>query len=561
MFQSFRMSMTWLHTWFGLMLGFVLMAAFFFGSLSVFDREIDRWAIPQTRFEPQPMPSFDRMLKPVFEKIVPHEDELAAAKDRVGGPLPNHLPLMTWSVYTTHRDPVLSMYAEFAVTNNPNDPADHVHGYVTLDPRNATLLPQDRLKIGSEFFYPMHYSLQLHWKDLGYWIVGMAALAMLAALVSGVIIHRKLFREFFTIRPWKSTQRSTLDLHNITGVVALPFHFVFALTGLIIFAGIFLPVGETQLQPQAMAFFEEEAKAKGLAVAPSGKPAPLASVDAMIAEAKQRWAKRGMPGEVGYLAVTHVGDADSFVSIYRAGSDRVALVGQAVHFAAPTGALIHEEPPTNAVTSINEFLTGLHLQHFEHWLLRWFYVFGGLAGCVCIATGFVFFVEKRKRRHAPQNPAGLRWVDALAVATVTGMSVATVCILLVNRLLPEDLADRRAWEEASFWVAWVLSFTHAGWRARKVEKNLISPAWREQCWSLSALSLAAVLANWISTGDHLLKTVFMGYWPVAGLDLTLLSLCGISAVVALRLRRRENVPAASSTAPHTAAVDVEMERV
>ena len=36
MFGSFRAAMTWLHTWFGLVLGFVLMVVFFFGSLSVF---------------------------------------------------------------------------------------------------------------------------------------------------------------------------------------------------------------------------------------------------------------------------------------------------------------------------------------------------------------------------------------------------------------------------------------------------------------------------------------------------------------------------------------------
>jgi uncharacterized iron-regulated membrane protein len=71
MFESFRLWMTWLHTWFGLVLGYVLMAAFFFGALSVFDREIDRWAIPATRFEPQPMPSFDRMLVPIFRSIEP----------------------------------------------------------------------------------------------------------------------------------------------------------------------------------------------------------------------------------------------------------------------------------------------------------------------------------------------------------------------------------------------------------------------------------------------------------------------------------------------------------
>ena len=55
MFANFRLSLTWLHTWFGLTLGFVLMVAFFFGSLSVFDREIDRWSLPDTRIEAQPI--------------------------------------------------------------------------------------------------------------------------------------------------------------------------------------------------------------------------------------------------------------------------------------------------------------------------------------------------------------------------------------------------------------------------------------------------------------------------------------------------------------------------
>lgn len=71
MFPNFRHTMAWLHTWFGLALGLVLMVVFFFGSLSVFDREIDRWAIPDTRYEPQPMPSFDKMLAPIFKEMQP----------------------------------------------------------------------------------------------------------------------------------------------------------------------------------------------------------------------------------------------------------------------------------------------------------------------------------------------------------------------------------------------------------------------------------------------------------------------------------------------------------
>ena len=119
----------------------------------------------------------------------------------------------------------------------------------------------------------MHYSLHLDWKDLGYWIVGLAALVMLAALVSGVVIHRKIFREFFTFRPGKHTQRSTLDLHNLTGVVALPFHFFFALSGLTIFAGIYLPVSETMLQAAGRsARSPRSASAKGLPFEPAGVP-------------------------------------------------------------------------------------------------------------------------------------------------------------------------------------------------------------------------------------------------------------------------------------------------
>jgi uncharacterized iron-regulated membrane protein len=563
MFNSFRLSMTWLHTWFGLVLGFVLMVVFFFGTLSVFDREIDRWAIPETRFEPQPMPSFDVMLRPIFQAITPDADEVAAARGRVAALEPT-LPLMNWSAYTTHRDPVLSLYAEFAVKNNPADPNDHVHGHVTIDPRSGKLLPDDQLAIGSAFFYPMHYSLHLHWLSLGYWLVGLAALVMLAALLSGVVMHRKLFREFFTFRPRKNVQRSTLDLHNLTGVLALPFHFMFPLTGLVIFAGIYLPVAESPvLAPAAQAYARAGASAKGLELAPNGVPAKLASVDSMVVEAKRRWATRGMPGEVGYLTITHVGDANGYVSVYRAGSDRVALVGQAVHFAAATGQVLHEEPPLAVFSGISEYLTGLHLQHFEHWLLRWLYVLGGLSGCVCIGTGLVFFVGKRRLKHATLGISGARWVEALAVTAVTGTLLATLSILVANRTLPAGVAEGAEWQERCFWFAWVLAFAHAVWRSPPARLGQLAPAWREQCCAVALLAAGAVLLNWVTTGDHLLRTVARHYWPVAGFDLTLLAIALLALTAALKLRRRERglpseqalpaaTPAISRAAPKVA---------
>ncbi len=296
MFNNFRLSMVWLHTWFGLVLGFVLMVVFFFGALSVFDREIDRWSIPATRFAPQPMPSFDKVLLPVFNTMQPSPESIARARSRVNGPMATSFPVATrWGAYTTHRDPVLGLFAGYELPN-AKDPEDKVFGNRTIDPRNGTSLPDDRLKIGSQFFYPLHYSLHLRWKNIGYWVVGFASLMMLVALVTGVVMHRKIFREFFTFRPKKATQRSTLDLHNMTGVLALPFHFFFAFTGLVIFAYIYFPVTHTQLNPLHELHEKIEAKETGLPHDRAGVAAPLASVDAMVAEAQRRWAAKGMGG-------------------------------------------------------------------------------------------------------------------------------------------------------------------------------------------------------------------------------------------------------------------------
>ncbi|MGS5089599.1 PepSY-associated TM helix domain-containing protein [Hydrogenophaga sp. A37] len=548
MFQNFRQSMTWLHTWFGLVIGFVLIVVFFFGSLSVFDREFDRWAIPETRFDPQPMPSFDQVLLPILQQLPPDELDYAAnmatLHDDQQGPMTPRLelPVDEYWAYTTHRDPVLIMGSGFKVPL-PKDPSleNHIHANMTIDPRNGATVSDDALKIGSGWFYPMHYSLNWQWKNLGIFIVGLAALVMLAALVSGVVMHRKFFREFFTFRPKKHTQRSALDLHNLTGVVALPFHFFFAFTGLVIFASAyFLPVSQFQLKGLHDRHEVMEAAETGLPHKAAGAPAPLASVDAMMAQAKRRWAERDMAGEIGFLTVHHVGDANSYVSVYRAGSDRVALVGEGIHFKGSTGELLFEDPSRSPVSEVNEFLTGLHLQHFEHWLLRWLYVLGGLLGAVCIATGFIFFVEKRKKQHAKAGTQGSRVVDALAVTTMTGMLIAAIGMLVVNRLLPADLGGKGDWEKWAFWGFWVLAMAHAFVRSAPVAQGRMNPAWREQCWAVAALAVAAVGLNWLSTGDHLIKTVFTHtYWAVAGVDLSLLASAGIAVWVARRLARRE----------------------
>src|SRR5687768_13465849 len=68
--KSLRKSMAWPHTWAGVVLGSVLFAIFWMGTLSVFDREIDRWMQPGTRVRASERPiSFDRDLIPAARDV------------------------------------------------------------------------------------------------------------------------------------------------------------------------------------------------------------------------------------------------------------------------------------------------------------------------------------------------------------------------------------------------------------------------------------------------------------------------------------------------------------
>ncbi len=212
--------------------------------------------------------------------------------------------------------------------------------------------------------------------------------------------------------------------------------------------------------------------------------------------------------------------------------------------------MIREDPDTGTLEDTLSFLSGLHLQQFRHWPLRFLYLFGGLAGCICIATGFLFFVAKRRQLHARTGQTGLRWVDTFAMTTVTGMVIATLAMLVGNRLLPEGLTERDGWQRDVFWFAWLAALLHAFWRSGGRNTQPVR-AWREQCAAIAMLALAAPLLNAWTTGDHLPAMIAAGYWPVAGIDISLLATALIAALVWRRLRMTAPSPLPATVAETT----------
>lgn len=502
---EFRQSMSWLHTWAGVVLGSLLFAIFWMGTLSVFDHEIDRWMMPGTR-----LPASQETVS--LDRLVPTLQTLAPDARR-------------WQIMLpSERSPVL----RFKYDDNGRTVIRDIN------PLTGELIPDQGTLAGTGFIFPFHFKLHLEWLDLGYWLVGLAGMAMLVMLASGVIIHRKFFAEFFTFRPHRRLQRSSLDLHTLTGVLALPFHFVITLSGLIIFMGIYFPlahVGAYGGNDKAKSVYEREAGghfSREKANAPGG----LASLDEMLARSEQVWS-----GRAPFLVrIWHPGDANSYVGIRRSPDDEVTLNIDQLYFDAATGELLHrfEAAP---VRNVQRFIAGMHFIRFEHWPLRLLYFLAGFSGCVLIATGFLYWVEARRKRHVKEGLSGVRIVEALTVGTVTGLVIATLGFFVSNRLLSLNISiagvERAALEVWIFYLLWLAGFLHAFFRPRN--------AWREQCWAIAGLAIAAVVLNAFGTGDHLLHTVTSGMWPVAGMDLMLLAGAAASILAARKLKRRQVV--------------------
>lgn len=101
-------------------------------------------------------------------------------------------------------------------------------------------------------------------------------------------------------------------------------------------------------------------------------------------------------------------------------------------------------------------------------------------------------------------------------------------------MLPLDATfagqDRASLEIWTFYLVWLATFAHAWLRSRR--------AWIEQCGAVAALAVAAVLLNWLTTGDHLIRSLsYPHLWPVAGMDLLLLAGAAVAVVAMARLPR------------------------
>lgn len=488
--RTFTRSMSELHTWGGLVFGWLLFAIFFTGTLSVFEPEITYWMQHGARVsQTSPVQMVD----------------LADKKLRLLAPKAN-----LWMIALPQ-----GRNQELRIIWKQGPATLERH----LNPQTGAILKMPATE-GGDFFVQFHYNL--HSGKTGQWLVGLASAFMLAALVSGIAIRRRVFSDFFRLH-WR---KNWLAAHTLTGVLTLPFVILITYTGLTITFFELLPT-----VPQVL--YGNSWKGPGAVVAnnfdraPAHLPGELVPLTRVLPLAEAELGK----DKLSFVRISNPGDRQSVITFFRSVDDTIVATSARASFDGVTGEMLGSQSTWNKYVRIFRSLAGLHIAKFGGYIIPWLYFVAGLLSCMMIAAGLIFFTVKRRSRYDGSNEAAqlmYRVIEALNIAAVSGIVVACSAYLWSNRLLPPGFKDRADAEISVFFGIWLLMLIHA----------LLRPplcAWAEQLGLAAGLCIGLPALNALTGPVGLFPAIARGDWITAGVDLTAALLGIVLAVAAWRV--------------------------
>lgn len=550
-----RQSMSWLHTWTSLLLGWLLYAVFLTGTLSFFQNEITVW------------------MKPELHQSVNNTSQQQQLGYALQYLQQNGQPAESWNIrFANERQPAIML--------NIRKPGEGRRrgGEIYLDAQTGQEIKARETR-GGGFLYRFHFELYGMPRIWGRWIVGIATLFMFVAIISGIITHKKIFKDFFTFRPAKG-QRSWLDAHNATAVFALPFHIMITFSGLLLLMFMFMPwamnshygngqnfyqmlnepVAKTPEQARLLAEQKQKEAAeegrgnrgggrRGEAeqAAPVLAAAPMVNLVALSHYVQQGWEDNPIASIRVNKPNTVEADVQFNASRTTTLLDRESI--PSMKFNAVTGQLIDEAKPVNSASkAIYTLVTWLHMAHGVDSVLRWLLFLSGVLGTMMVASGLILWVVKRipDVQKLGYKPFGHRLVEVLNITAITGLPIACAAYFIANRFIPAQLAERSPLEINVFFIAWLLCLIHAAIRAHR-------PAWLEQLALAAVLFLFMPILNFLTGGQALWMSIYHGQWMIASFDLVCIILGLIFIYSYYKLKRYQGLAVKQKKQPKVQA--------
>lgn len=491
MSKGFRQSQAFLHTWSGMLLGWILFLVFVAGSLAFWREGLNRWTRPELARIEQPM------------------RVLAGSQAFLAKTAPD---AKSWFIpIVTDRMPGTQLF--WVPQPKPGEPAGRRRGRGRRD--TQALIGADgqvadaRDTRGGEFFYRFHFDLHHMPVIWARWIVGFATMMMLVAILSGVVTHKKIFKDFFTLRRAKG-QRSWLDGHNATAVLALPFHLMITYTGLVTLMALLMPwavvANYTDERVVAAALFPSAA-----AVERTGRPAPLIDLRRIAADAERRL---GAPAS--FIEVSDPGDAAARVTVSQSFGSMLSSRTPRLAYDGVSGRLVWRSPMPGAAAETAGVMIGLHAGRFAGYGGRWLYFLCGVAGTLMVASGLVLWtVKRRERLPDPTRPHfGFRVVERLNVAVIGGFPLGVAAFFWANRVLPVAFGGRAEWEVNILFIAWAMSAVLAFVARPRFVWSLLFAA-------TGVLLVVLPFYDIVATDRGVVAMLARGDFVIAGIDATM----------------------------------------
>ncbi len=430
--QARMKRMTAVHGWSGVLLGLLLYVVVATGTIAVFSEQIGRWSAGGAREFPPLTGAIDDHVRKAAETVDPAFREDIAIWDGLG-------PDFNLFFHTHRLNPATNQQEDFGtflrLDQATGAELERHDGFVWTEPR---IWEKSALR---NFLVDLHVQLYLP-NPWGMILTGVLGLMMMAAVVSGILIHRHLLRDLFLAERPGGRLAGVRDRHALSATWSLPFAFLLA------FTGSFLSFASTVGVPlvATVAFGgDQEAMLNTLfepAAAEDPTPRPLADLDRIRADA----VTRSGGAEATFIDVSHYGRADSRVTVWHDPSQGALTYTQNL-YEGTTGAFLGQRAPVGHAPSVGGTLYGvmgpLHYGNFAGSLSQVIWGALGVAMCFVILSGFRIWV----RRRADQA----LWRGFAIAVQVTGYGLPlAVCGAAVAFFVSHGVADTFWWTPVGF---------------------------------------------------------------------------------------------------------------
>ncbi|HVI57241.1 MAG TPA: PepSY-associated TM helix domain-containing protein [Luteibacter sp.] len=483
---------TVVHTWTGLLAGFALFIAFYAGALTMFHDDIDTWASP--RAEMARAGAMERAAKMLEDIVATHP----GARDQIGVTFPADHPSHKVAAYWMDKGG--DWRTQSLDEAGARDAEDHEHGL-------------------ADFVYELHYDLGI--PAIGIYLMGIVSVIYGLALLTGLLIHLPhLVRELFALRPGHNLKRLWQDAHNVIGILSLPFHIVFAITGalLCLTMVMLMAFNTVAFDGKLMPAFERMTGAMPEATAKGGTAAMLTPAELGARARRAALASGAASFEPDYMRYVHYGQQGAAAEVRGTSTKTLGEYGM-VSLDAIDGHVLQVQVSgaRDANHATYAAIFGLHFGSFGNVSLRWLYFLLGLAGAFLFYSGNLLYIETRRKRRQAGQPMKVRAMATATVGVCIGTCFAISVTFLANLVGPLFGATPEAIVQPVCFTAFAAAVLWTLWRRpAKAAVDLL--------WATATVSALVGLLDMAIHGDRLMRTLADGRFAVLGVDLVAIAM-------------------------------------